>query len=1713
MNKKMLSVINIILLWLSIIGVGIIFDVQISQAQTRKILKPYIIKLFKVVPDYYTGYDHYLCVRFTKKYIIVFYGIYGDISSDGKYLYVDGTGGMIQYVFIIDPTTGEIIYRWQPSGSLLIDLENLTTIWGHGEPYDYPARIVENKYLVIIDGTGVKMDSTITNPQGICIVNFTNGELIKYYDLSAIHNDFIGKTFISKNGKFIIADLEYDVRLYYVDFSSLSINEVKIYNYDNISCVYVSNKGEVILGGVNFIHFDFKDYKKIVRVNGTVSSIIVDNDDEPKYIGIATKDGYYYVMTRNGTILSYYKDTSQPYYYSCERVEPKIVNGIVPFLVSSTKGLLYFIDYDQWVVLSYDKANPDDSSIVGIDPYRGYVIMGYYAFKVIWQDIQSGKPRVRFWGDLVYENILHLSSTPFTISPPSRDWHLYIFSGEILVKKIFGTGLSRSLVPASFKNGDFNTIRKYVDGKPISGWGIATELYDRRESPDLKVVSLLFESKVTTVYREGYTVVATWIDVPLHNHLSIYSEVSPIPLVQTKVSVAVNDPTKPPKDVLVAFGSLILGFELGTPSGVEVGTIGYTSTKIFSVIAKRRSEFLAKQIADAIEHLRWYWGRMTPQDKLELIMNIKRFDMRATRYLSIAGKLTKVGKVLGWVGVAITVWQVMDAIYSWWGEYVIWVVNHGIFFTLIDEYGNKYLVGDVYCSKETFNDAKLFIEQLPNLFPDYRICVKARIIASSNKELIEKISKGDYPKFDLVSIAKARIEYDYNVPIEKLRITGFKIITFTLVKASQGVLTYFKGGLGILPQISYTIHRIDVKGTLKKQTFTTPDELYSVMNYVIINGEKVTLTKTDKGLFARFGFPIGVNKLVIEFPVENAHVLFDLKAEVCLKKEFEEVGNYGYTVFFHYDYPYRIIVKRIEFVDIPYPLKYLERIEHIAMRKFVDDLTKYVVHNSTIDDPNSPTGKRYSYVIMNRKGILVIDPANGGIMQPCKKYHFNYYYTEPPDVAIQLFLNGTSRVSSLPQHIAVILKSSVSQTVKYELTINIYVKDKLVHSETFTKQVTVSANIPYYEYYNITYYIELARKYNESSFIEFIGKILEAEYNYKKSNDYDRVVYFVPLVIKMQYPSSLTVFVYDATTGQVITEAYVRVSNDTTTLEGYTDVNGFATFTGLTTGYYIVHVSKSGYYDYDVSIFVNGSTTLNVPLVPVGYENYTLPPENGTSEPPLTKEGVKYWWLSVQVVFDDGAPFHGALVKIVNLTDGTTIAELETNGTGFVHYLLPDGANIRVIVNATNPQNASEFVTFERDLVMNQHYYLVFRVPWKSKYFEPEVSIVRVRIWKHEGLGYYFGKVSHLVELILWSNVEQTVVVRLVLYNVTDQGNITIAMKDIELKLHKGVNINWTWFEVNATYGSYVRVYANITQYQYDTDPTNNEAWSNIVRLKPFFNARVMVFVEPVKQKVPWAILPEDEIKIAVLIEFNMNVTKLKLSMHAFMHHLEKRKFVVFTHKLDEMSSKVAGKVWRNFTITVPWTDKLQINITLLNEFDVYPFDNNATITIYIDPNVKLEQVIFEPWRPVYTEGELITITAKYKSNTLTGTGEVGIYDETLKEGIKSQFISKLQPEFEVTVTFKLPENPEVEIIPHILRIKEPLTKHIINVTFIGTDYYLEDNYKAYEVRVASKQTLYIGIGIILLILFIILFLAIIVKLLKTVTPVTRPRKYIKIRS
>jgi hypothetical protein len=562
----------------------------------------------------------------------------------------------------------------------------------------------------------------------------------------------------------------------------------------------------------------------------------------------------------------------------------------------------------------------------------------------------------------------------------------------------------------------------------------------------------------------------------------------------------------------------------------------------------------------------------------------------------------------------------------------------------------------------------------------------------------------------------------------------------------------------------------------------------------------------------------------------------------------------------------------------------------------------------------------------------------------------------------------------------------------------------------------------------------------------------------------------------------LIVFTYDAMTGEGVANvtvvvrrgglAWASVTNSTGFAEVWLPYLGWFNVTGVHERYAVI---------WRTITIVENNTRVNLPLAPI--PTNVVPPLNGTAPGPVYVNATPYWWLSVQVLWADGFPFHDANVTVYDSATNALIAKGVTNGTGFVHFLIRNGTGVRYAVYAVNPYNATQTYSASRSFVMTQHYYFAHVLPWTSEYYRPEVAVVLADLAVHRGQGYLYGNVSHCVFYGIFTNKPQTVTVFLGIYNFTDpSAPKLINSKTVTRSLSEGVNLFMDWISVNATGVVPVRALVNVTSYQYDTDPSNNYLWSPTRLFKPFTDFRVFVVWRPVQVKQSWTVLPGDVIEIDIGVEVPVNTTAVpaKFTWTASSKDLKTKAYGVVRGASEDVRAVRKGVVWRNVTVAVPWTSVIVVNATVSHEWDDVAQNNNVTVVIRIDPNIKLS---LSKYPTFAREGDECAVVVNLTSNVEAELGAgawVSVEDNTTNTVLKRVEIA-VGPEQTVELRFRAPENPSAFWI-----VRTPYTTHSLGAVVVGYDSYYPDNYASFTLYVVSNQWIILAIGFLALIILVV---------------------------
>jgi len=1686
---------------LSIVPIGALptlLEVAGASATTQQLPRVALVKLWSIT------HTAYMAKFIGEDYVAVFEG-HGDASLDGKYIGVLGSG---KSVYIYKVSTGELIAK------LTSDTDD-----GWGDTWEItswePFQAVKkwdrfgffsaDSKRMIEDarrgGTNARVVDTTSWSTIPIDWGFTDTDGSHFYAVqldysgSTLAVGYIGETNVNDTSKLLVYKYDPAQGKYVKAFEHVEYG-------DYGRRLQMTLDGEVIIVGGRF--YGYLDVFRYDEDAGTYVRAVHYRLPDAEGIGsLGISDpynvGYIVAGTINGWVIIARYDPStdefkviyqkkeapdnswlyNPFY---ERWIPKVTEV---FALCSHRdsdrpgyGIVYDVLTNQTVVIHFADPGTPQWSAAAVSPEANYVFIGNSLYMVVKRDVQSGHPRVRFWGSMIFERGMQDLGSTIEFKAPARDWHLYFYSGRVTISKIY-----TEVIPVTLTDDEdilYGRLGVMYSRGLISSMKLveSSGKVERLEVAPMEVPEKGFTAEHTVSMSGLYSLQALYgwnghgfggatvssvmvIDVPFTAPMDAYSELN---LTYSMVITVAG----PVFDIWKELQGIFIG-------EIPIGGATYAAGK---ALASKSA-----QVA-LMNAVKWGIAKTTTKFTPETL-NMVEQALAAT-----AKAARTAGRILGYVGVALFIDAGVGAYYHY--------VNYGSlrFFVMTlpvveDPYGNRYAAVVLLLPREEiknyYNEYRDHLDALAEKLGFKDIGIVVYEYGDTWKEYKMLLESGRIVTVDLKSAIEATIAAKHGYSLSQLKVTGAKIVIEVLAHGSANLWDWLQGGAKVPFVLTVSGSSILPKAlTAGGKIYDDPAVIADLLKKVTINGKDYELVAGSTGAYADFQIQLGADKLVIDFGRRLGYFAdIRIEADVLVKKDMQPLDDFGYVASLHYDWEDTLIrLDRIGFVDMPYPMYMAERTFVFRYGNFTHEITDAFELSQVVESTLSPSGKFYYYI--TRENTIYIDPANGGIMQPCKTYIFRYFYKQPPDVALHLYLNGTQVTSTKARHATVVLNSSKAQDVEYTVTFKVKtlkgLREVTLYEESLADTLHCEANISAYRSYLIEKYVDLAVQTmainGTPAFVEITAKITKAKYNYIKENDEKTVIYYPPsgLVERYGQNATLTVYTYDAINGSAIPNATITVSNIAASYTAKTNETGYAVF-NVTIGLWNINATAEGYHSYATDLYVYGNMTFKIPLMPINATPVVEPPLN-TSENPIIYNEAVYWWLSTQVIWSDGAPFENAIVTIRNATDNSIIFQGNTDGTGYVHYLMPNGSWVKVEVNATNPLNASQTFYGYRELNVTQHYWIVFRLPWTSELYEPEVMLTSLSVTIHRGQGYYFGNVSHLILIGLWTNYPQTITLRLEL--VDAETNETINAKDVTVTLDEGHTLLMEWIAVNASKGMYVRAHANITSFEADTDLDNNELWSGTVFLKPMVDIQVFVIWRPVEQKQRLTILPEDviEVDIGIVLPINTSRKPAVLTWRIEKLDLEERRLKAFEGRYEEIRATLPGTVWRNVTITVPWTSRLVITANVTHEWEDFGYNNYINLTIPIDPDVKLT-VIEKPM--FLSEGQAFTVKVNLTSNVEPGAamGWVSLIDETTDTLIKRVQVS-LEPRLAVEVEAKAPENPTA-----FWMFKVPSATHTLTALFAGYDLYTANNQETFDVTVISNQWLWI-IAIIVAIIAII---------------------------
>ncbi|RLE62400.1 MAG: hypothetical protein DRJ38_09680, partial [Thermoprotei archaeon] len=446
------SLILLSVIVLSIIPFGLLLPVtatntQITQDQ-QQLPRVALVKLWGIT------HQAYMAKFIGEDYVIVFQS-HGDASLDGRFVGVYGSGGKL---WIYKVSTGELVAQ------LTSDTDDS---WGDTwevlswEPFQ-AVKVWDRFGFFSADSKRM-----IEDVRG----GGTNARVVDTTSWTTIPIDW---TFTDTNGNnFYAVQLDYSGTHLFV--GHMAYGTFYVYKYDPEQGKYVlffvhqesGNYGRrvqmtldgkyIVVGGLDYGYLDI--WERVSDEPGSNSFVRIVHYELPDVGGLGSLGisdpynvGYIIGGTKNGwVIIAYFNATSKefkvvyqakeapddswfynPFY---ERWIPKVTEV---FALCSRRdssrpgyGIVYDVLTNQTVVIHFANPGSTQWSAAAVSPEANYVFLGNALYMVVKRDIHSGQPRVRLWGSIEFHRDYQSLSEPLVFTAPTRDYHLYFYSGRV----------------------------------------------------------------------------------------------------------------------------------------------------------------------------------------------------------------------------------------------------------------------------------------------------------------------------------------------------------------------------------------------------------------------------------------------------------------------------------------------------------------------------------------------------------------------------------------------------------------------------------------------------------------------------------------------------------------------------------------------------------------------------------------------------------------------------------------------------------------------------------------------------------------------------------------------------------------------------------------------------------------------------------------------------------------------------------------------------------------------------------------------------------------------------------------------------------------------------------------------------------------------------------------------------------------------------------
>jgi len=1045
-----------------------------------------------------------------------------------------------------------------------------------------------------------------------------------------------------------------------------------------------------------------------------------------------------------------------------------------------------------------------------------------------------------------------------------------------------------------------------------------------------------------------------------------------------------------------------------------------------------------------------------------------------------------------------------------------------------DSSGNRYSIVTLFLpSNAKLNEWTTYTSEIMNKIGVNKYIIRVVTIGTSWKDYqntLSKMSKEELAKkVDLLDGISA-LASKYGLTLSDIKLDSCHVFIATLTNGRINLWDWLSGkGLSFQVITAVNCKQISAIGTIPAQTITNPQDICNILNPLYVNGEPVYLNPENGYAVGSFKLPIKCSKVVIQSG-KPYYASMDLILDAQIIAPLYNMKDGLYETNFTYSWKYCFNESKILFAAMPYKMVDSYETVYTTHGNETVNMTPYMSFITKIKDTSSPTGVRYYYGTTTPHDLRLIDPHNAGLMEPGKKYWIQYWYKSPfelGDASISVMFNGTTLASTLPRHARVIINSSKAQTVYGYLDVIVGYEDVKTHqyhtvdSHRFYFALPVGANGTSYREWDIQKYVgEAIHQFSlgRVGYVKLVGVITKAKYDNVKTNDRSSLLYIPPTSLVKPKPVVVTLKVLNSINHSPIPNASVTFDSSHYT----TNATGEVSIPTIS-GYHTVKVSATGYHTKDTGLYAHTNETYYIYLVPSNLAIILPPVGNNTTPilppgapslpwnnstgwtvaPILYNNTTHQYYFPVEVCVQtlDGMAVSGANVSFYNTTTNTLVREDVTDATGYVVEYFPFGYNLTINVTDT----AYNF-SANRTVLVNRSLIVPFVIPVNSKYYEPEVAVTNVSVWIHMGLGEIpsgigMAPVYHSVDCWFYTNKPQTITFKV--WFVDLKTNKTIASKTFTAKLHVGYQKVRVFVPVNVSDFTTCQVFCEITKYEYDTNPYNNMAAGNAVTFRPWVDIYPTIVWYPIKQKTPYGLLPGDTIKVCIGVHVpkGVHLPNIRLKYSVMSHMVGKHKYADIANRVYQFTSLgQVSTVWYNYTMQIPWTNKVVISANISNAYDLAPENNNQSVVISVSPDA--ECIGASVQSIAVSAGSIVPVRFTIKSNYIGITGGYTIVDESNGNStIASGYINITAPVQSFVVKV------------HVPPIKGKISEEHIWMVFvtIPNDVYLKDNTQEITVTIWGLPSWIVLTAIFVVVLIILLL----IKHLLTIRP-PREGKYFR---